>query len=74
MCMARSVVVGKCNDGKEDSDLWKQKWEHVNKSKKSSPTVENMKLLHEANIPHGKPCGIEEYKMIQGDMASDYLI
>ena len=33
-----------------------------------------MKLLDQANIPHDKSCGIEEYKLIQAVMAPDYLI
>ena len=33
-----------------------------------------MKLLDQANIPYDKPCGIEEYKLIQAVMAPDYLI
>ena len=33
-----------------------------------------MKLLDQANIPHDKPCGFEEYKLIQAVMAPDYLI
>ena len=35
---------------------------------------EVMKLLDEANIPHDKSCGLEEYKLIQAVMAPDYLI
>ena len=37
-------------------------------------TVEAMKLLDQVNIPHDKPCGIEQYKLIQAVMAPDYLI
>ena len=35
MCMARAIVVGKCNAEKEDSDLWKQRWNHIRRSNKS---------------------------------------
>ena len=40
----------------------------------SLQTVEAMKLLDQANIPHDKSCGLEEYKLIQAVMAPDYLI
>ena len=74
MCMARAIVVGKCYAEKEDSDSWTQKWDIIKRSNKSLQTVEAMKLLDQANIPHNKPCGIEEYKLIQAVMAPDYLI
>ena len=74
MCMARAIVVGKCYAEKEDSDSWKQKWNHIRKSYKSLQTVEAMKLLDQANIPYDKSCGLEEYKLIQAVMAPDYLI
>ena len=62
MCMARAIVVGKCYAEKEDSDSWKQKWNHIKRSNKSLQTVEAMKLLDQANIPHDKSCGLEEYE------------
>ena len=68
MCMARSIVVGKCNAEKENSDSWKQKWDHNRKSNKSLQSIEAMKLLEQASISHDKPCGIEEYKLIQAVM------
>ena len=33
-----------------------------------------MKFLDQANIPHDKPCDIEEYKLIQAVMSPVYLI
>ena len=74
MCMARAVVVGKCNADKDDSESWKKNWEHIRKSTKSMQTREAMKLLDQAKIPHTKPCGIEEYKKIQAVLAPKYLI
>ena len=74
MCMARASVVGKCYAEKEESDSWTQKWNIIKRSNKSLKTVEAMKLLDQANIPYDKPCGIEEYKLIQAVMAPDYLI
>ena len=67
-------MVGKCYAEKENSDSWRQKWNHIRRSNKSLQTVEAKKLLHQSNIPHDKPCGIEEYKLIQAVMAPDYLI
>ena len=32
MCMARAIVVGKCYAEKDDSDSWKQKWDHIKSS------------------------------------------
>ena len=61
MCMARDVVVGKCNADKEESESWKKSWEHIRKSTKPMQTREAMKLLDQAKIPHTKPCGIEKY-------------
>ena len=74
MCMARAVVVAKCNADKEESESWKKNWEHIRKSTKSMQTREAMKLLDQAKIPHTKPCGIEEYKKIQSVLAPKYLI
>ena len=31
MCMARDVVVGKCNADKDDSETWKKTWHHIRK-------------------------------------------
>ena len=64
MCMARAVVMGKCNADKEDSETWKQSWVQHRKSDRPMQTREAMKLLGQAKIPHTKPCGIEEYKTI----------
>ena len=64
MCMARAVVVGKCNADKEDLETWSKNWNHMRRSDKSMQTREAMKLLDQAKIPHTKPCGIEEYKKI----------
>ena len=72
MCMARAIVVGNCYAEKEDP--WAQKWNHIRRSNKSLQTAEAMKSLDQANIPHDKPCCIEEYKLIQAAMAPDYLI
>ena len=74
MCMARAIMVGKCYAEKENSDSWTQKWNHIKRSNKSLQTEEAMKLLDQANIPHDKPCGIEEYKLIQAVMSPVYLI
>ena len=74
MCMARAVVVAKCNADKDDSESWKKSWEQLRKSDKSMQTREAMKLLDQAKIPHTKPCGIEEYKKIQSVLAPKYLI
>ena len=74
MCMARAVVVGKCNADKEESESWKKSWEQLRKSDKSMQTREAMKLLDRAKIPHTKSCGIEEYKKIQSVLAPKYLI
>ena len=45
MCMARAVVVAKCNVDKEDSEYWKKNWNHMRRSDKSMQTREAMKLL-----------------------------
>ena len=74
MCMARAVVVGKCNADKEETESWKQSWEQLRKSDKSMQAREAMKLLDPAKIPHTKPCGIEEYKKIKSVLAPKYLI
>ena len=74
MCMARAVVVGKCNAVKDDSESWKKNWEHIRKSTKSMQAREAMKLLDRAKIPHTKSCGIEKYKKIQSVLAPKYLI
>ena len=74
MCMARAVVVGKCNVDKDDSETWKKNWNHMRRSDKSMQTREAMKLLDQAKIPHTKSCGIEEYKKIQSVLAPKYLI
>ena len=74
MCMARAVVVGKCNADKEESESWKKSWVQLRKSTKSMQTREAIKLLDRAKIPHTKSCGIEEYKKIQSVLAPKYLI
>ena len=74
MCMARAVVVAKCNADKDDSESWKQNWNHVRRSDRPMQTREAMKLLDRAKIPHTKSCGIEEYKKIQSVLAPKYLI
>ena len=74
MYMARAIVVGKCYAEKEDSDSWTQKWDNIKRFNRPLQTGEAMKLLDQANISHDKPCGLEEYKLIQAVMASDYLI
>ena len=74
MCITRATVVGKCYAEKEDSDSCTQKWNYIRRSDRSLQSVEAMKLLDQANIPHDKPCGIDEYKMIQAVMAPDYLV
>ena len=43
MCMARAVVVVKCNVDKEESESWKKSWEQLRKSDKSMQTREAMK-------------------------------
>ena len=70
MCMARAIVVGNCYAEKEDPLA--QKWNHIRRSNRQ--TAEAMKSLDQANIPHDKPCGIEDYKLIQAAMVPDYLI
>ena len=65
MCMARAVMVGKCNADKEKSESWKQNWKNIRRSDRPVQTRESMKLLDRAKIPHTKSCGIEEYKKIQ---------
>ena len=74
MCKARAVLVGKCNGDKEESESWKKNWHLMRQSSKSTQTREEMKLLDQANIPHTKSCGIEEYKKIQSVLAPKYLI
>ena len=74
MCMARAVVVAKCNADKDESETWKKNWHLMRPSSKSMQTREAMKLLDQAKIPHTKPCGIEEYKKIQSVLAPKYLI
>ena len=54
MCMARAVMVGKCNADKEDSESWKQNWENIRRSDRPVQTREAMKLLDRAKIPHTK--------------------
>ena len=70
----KSYCGGKCYAEKKDSNSWTQRWNHIRKPYKSLQTLEVMKLLNQANIPHDKPCGLEEYKLIQAVMAPDYLI
>ena len=74
MCLARAVVVGKCNADKDKSESWKKSWEQLPKSDKPMQTREAQKLLDQAKIPHTKSCGIEEYKKIQSVLAPKYLI
>ena len=74
MCMARAVVVAKCNADKEDSESWKKNWKNIRQSDRPMQTREAMKLLDRAKIPHTKSCGIEEYKKIQSVLAPKYLI
>ena len=74
MCMARAVVVVKCNADKEESESWKQNWHYMRRSDRPVKTREAMKLLDRAKIPHTKSCGIEEYKKIQSVLAPKYLI
>ena len=74
MCMARAVMVGKCNADKEESESWKQNWKNIRRSDRPMQTREAMKLLDRAKIPHTKSCGIEEYKKIQSVLAPKYLI
>ena len=74
MCMARAVVVAKCNADKEESETCKKNWHLMRQSSKSMQTREAMKLLDRAKIPHTKSCGIEEYKKIQSVLAPKYLI
>ena len=74
MCMARAVVVGKCNADKEESESWKKNWKNIRQSDRPMQTREAMKLLDRAKIPHTKSCGIVEYKKIQSVLAPKYLI
>ena len=74
MCMARAVVVAKCNVDKEYSESWKKNWNHMRRSDRPVQTREAMKKLDRAKIPHTKSCGIEEYKKIQSVLAPKYLI
>ena len=74
MCMARAVVVGKCQADKGESETWKKNWNHIRRSNKSLQTREAEQLLDQANIPHDTVCGIEEYKKIQDVLTPDYLI
>ena len=39
MCMARAVVMAKCNVDKEDSESWKKNWNHMRRSDKSMQTI-----------------------------------
>ena len=52
MCMARAVVVGKCNVDKDDSETWKKNWHYMIRSDRPVQTREAMKLLYQAKIPH----------------------
>ena len=72
MCMARAVVVGKCNAEKEESESWKQNWHYMRRSDRPMQTREATKLLDRAKIPHTKSFGIEEYKKIQSVLAPKY--
>ena len=45
MCMARAVVVGKCNVDKEESESWKQNWRYMRRSDRPVQYREAMKLL-----------------------------
>ena len=74
MCMARALVVAKCNADKDDSESLKKNWVQLRKSDRPMQTREAMKLLDQAKIPHTKSCGIEEYKKIQSVLAPKYLI
>ena len=74
MCMARAVVVAKCNADKDESESWKKSWVQLRKSDRPMQTREAMKLLARAKIPHTKSCDIEEYKKIQSVLAPKYLI
>ena len=75
MCMARAIVVGKCNADKDGSEAWKKNWEQIRKSDRPFQTRDAMKLLDQAKIPHDQiTCGIEEYKKIQAVLAPEYLI
>ena len=74
MCMARAVVVAKCNADKEESESWKKNWGYMRHSAQPMQIREDMTLLDRAKIPHTKSCGIEEYKKIQSVLAPKYLI
>ena len=52
MCMARAIVVGKCNADKDDSETWKKTWHYTRLSDRSLQTREAMKLLDQVKIPH----------------------
>ena len=54
MCMARAVVVAKCNADKEESESWKKNWKNIRQSNQPMQTREAMKLLDRAKIPHTK--------------------
>ena len=54
MCMARAVVVAKCNVDKEDSESWKKNWKNIRQSDRPMQTREAIKLLDQAKIPHTK--------------------
>ena len=69
MCLARAVVVGKYNAGKEESETWKKSWKNIRQSDRPMQTREAQKLLDQAKIPHTKSCGIEEYKKVQSVLA-----
>ena len=44
MCMARAIVVVKCNADKNDSETWKKNWEQIRKSDRPFQTRDAMKL------------------------------
>ena len=73
MCVARAVVVAKCNADKEENESWKKNWKNIRQSDRPMQTRETMKLLDQAKIPHTKSCGIEEYKMIKAVLVPKYL-
>ena len=75
MCMARAIVVGKCNAEKDDSETWKKNWHCIRQSDRPVQSREAMKLFDQAKIPHDQTTsGIEKYKKIQAVLALEYLI
>ena len=44
MCMARAVVVAKCNVDKEESESWKKSWEQFRKSDRPMQSREVIRL------------------------------